>query len=179
METFKVEISENTGVDSISFNFEPIEDYKVILNRYRVYKDGAVYDELKCNFLKHHRTKNGYLIFNLNENGKHKSFYAHRLVAELFLENRDKKRTVNHIDGDKTNNELSNLEWNTHKENIVHAFNIGIRNSNHSMKRVLNIDTGEVYSSVKDLSIKTGLSKYSLYKSLSGERNNNKSFKYE
>lgn len=52
--------------------------------------------------------------------------YIHRLMAELFLCNPDRKDQVNHIDGDKHNNDLANLEWVTHQENAVHAVAEGL-----------------------------------------------------
>jgi hypothetical protein len=153
--------------------------HKLILERYKVFNNGTVFDELKGKFLKSYVTKGGYAIFNLNVGTKHKAYYAHRLVAESFIDNKHNKRTVNHKDGNKLNNDVSNLEWNTHGENIIHAFRNGIRNSNHSKRRIVDLETGEVFLGVKSVSEKFGISKYSLYKSLGGKRSNNKRFIYE
>lgn len=64
---------------------------------------------------------NGYLIASITQNGKRKNFYVHRLVANAFLERDVTKEYVNHIDFDKKNNNVSNLEWCTQKENIAHS----------------------------------------------------------
>lgn len=63
----------------------------------------------------------GYLALNICVEGKIKRKYIHRLVAEAFIPNPEKKPQVNHIDEVKTNNEVSNLEWLTSKENINHG----------------------------------------------------------
>ena len=64
----------------------------------------------------------GYLYVNLcNSNSKRKSFLIHRLVCEAFHENPENKPCVNHIDENKINNEASNLEWCTVKENCNHG----------------------------------------------------------
>ena len=67
--------------------------------------------------------KNGYLSVSLSKNGKTKSYRVHRLVAEHFIPNSNKLFQVNHIDGNKQNNHINNLEWITCKENIHHAWN--------------------------------------------------------
>ncbi len=67
-----------------------------------------------------------YQYITLCDNGKYKKQYIHRLVAESFIPNVDDKPEVNHIDGDKTNNNISNLEWNTISENRKHAFKTGL-----------------------------------------------------
>lgn len=67
----------------------------------------------------------GYLIVHL---GQSKIKMVHCLVATAFIPNPENKQFVNHIDGDKTNNNISNLEWVTSKENMEHAIRTGLRN---------------------------------------------------
>lgn len=67
----------------------------------------------------------GYCYLGLtDENAKTKTVYAHRLVAEAFIPNPLNLEEVNHKDGVKTNNDLSNLEWVTHQQNIHHAIHV-------------------------------------------------------
>ena len=74
------------------------------------------------------KTNAGYLEVRLtDENGKSKNHLIHRLVAEAFIENPDNKEFVNHIDGVKTNNLVTNLEWTTCGENNTHAYETGLR----------------------------------------------------
>ena len=63
----------------------------------------------------------GYLVVGLTKNKKRKNYYIHRLVADAFIENKDNKEEVNHIDFNKKNNSLENLEWVTSRENSIHA----------------------------------------------------------
>ena len=54
---------------------------------------------------------------------------VHRLVAEAFIPNPENKDTVNHIDGNKQNNIVSNLEWVNRTEQMIHAYNLGLKTS--------------------------------------------------
>ena len=69
----------------------------------------------------------GYLSVGLSKNGKKTTYRVHRLVSNAFINNEESKPQVNHLDKDKTNNDVNNLEWVTAKENIQHACNNGIR----------------------------------------------------
>jgi hypothetical protein len=64
--------------------------------------------------------KQGYSTITLTKNNKGKRFLLHRLIAESFIPNIEKKRVVNHIDNNPKNNKVSNLEWVTHRENTCH-----------------------------------------------------------
>lgn len=68
----------------------------------------------------------GYMFLWLYQKSDRVRVYLHRLVAEAFIPNPENKPTVNHINGDKTDNRVENLEWATYKENNVHAVAIGL-----------------------------------------------------
>ncbi len=70
--------------------------------------------------------KDGYLCLILCTNRIRCVKYIHRLVAESFIDNPSNLVEVNHIDGNKLNNSISNLEWCTHHDNVLHAVNTGL-----------------------------------------------------
>lgn len=67
----------------------------------------------------------GYKRYTLSFNGVRRCIRVHRLVAEAFIQNTESKPFVNHIDGNRINNHVLNLEWCTHAENIQHSYRIG------------------------------------------------------
>ena len=69
---------------------------------------------------------NGYHNVSFSVDGKVSKHKVHRLVAMAFIDNPENKYTVNHIDGNKTNNKVNNLEWATLSENNKHAYNTGL-----------------------------------------------------
>lgn len=83
-------------------------------------------------FLKHRPSHVGYPRVNLCKDGKHKDTYVHRLVAFTFLGKCPEGYEVNHIDGDKNNNRVTNLEYITRKANMAHAFATGLINKTGS-----------------------------------------------
>ncbi len=72
-------------------------------------------------------TPKGYLRLQLGRDGRSANRMIHRLVAEAFIPNPGQKPEVNHLDGDKTNNAVPNLEWATSSENQIHAYELGLR----------------------------------------------------
>ena len=79
-----------------------------------------------------HKNSDGYLCLRVKPCGK--IYKVHRLVAMAFIPNPDNKPQVNHIDGNKTNNNISNLEWVTAKENVRHAWEHGLAKPLYSAK---------------------------------------------
>lgn len=77
----------------------------------------------KSNILKPRINKRGYVQITLCKNSCTKTFRLHRLIAESFIDNPQKKLQVNHINGIRHDNRLENLEWVTQNENMKHAFN--------------------------------------------------------
>lgn len=82
---------------------------------------------------KNQRRKDGYYQNQLMiESKKYKMYQVHILVAKYFIPNPLNKPFVNHIDGDRGNYNVSNLEWVTHSENMKHSYKIGLSNSKGS-----------------------------------------------
>lgn len=77
--------------------------------------------------LKGYKNTNGYMKVNLTKDNKLKGYSIHRLVALTFILNIENKPQVNHIDGNKENNFVNNLEWVTNNENQQHAIDIGLK----------------------------------------------------
>lgn len=75
------------------------------------------------------KSKIGYLTIRLSYGvaGKGKHLNIHKLVAEAFLDNPNNYPCINHIDGDKTNNNVSNLEWCSYSHNNKHAYDTGLK----------------------------------------------------
>ncbi len=104
-------------------NWKKIEDYPMysVSDKGRVWNDRDDREVVGCL-----DCSNGYLVVNLyNEFGHHK-IAVHRLVASAFIPNPENKRTVNHIDCNKTNNDISNLEWATDVEQMQHGYANGL-----------------------------------------------------
>ena len=137
----------------------------------KIFRDNR-YQPIRERILSQKLSKKGYMIVGLRLNAKSKFKYVHRLVGETFLERPDYECEINHIDENKTNNVLSNLEWCTHLANINHgtgrerhAAAIRIPVSCYTLEGELVRHYGSITEAGKDL----GVLKTSVWAALSGK----------
>jgi hypothetical protein len=94
--------------------------------RYKIYKDGRIWSRRSKRFLKEQTDHYGYRYYILCIDSKLKNKTTHRWLWESFVGAVPKGKQINHIDGNKLNNSLDNLELSTPKENIQHAWRMGL-----------------------------------------------------
>ncbi|MGM1427934.1 NUMOD4 motif-containing HNH endonuclease [Sphingobacterium lactis] len=137
---------------------------RVIINKKKNGRKPSIYTQ-KQKIIKTHDNGNGYKYFSVSINSKKTNTYVHRAIANAFLPNPFNLGYVNHIDGNKSNNSIANLEWVTQSENNKHAFKIGLKDRNKSAvaKKVLDTETGKIFGTIKEASEFFGV-KYGLLK---------------
>lgn len=117
--------------------FKMENDIKIVrmqppFEKYLVYSDGRVFAEQlpggtnKPHWVKPYKINSGYLVLRLWANNKEYKWLIHRLVAALFIPNPNNYKVVNHIDGNRLNNNYWNLEWTTQKGNLLEAQKAGL-----------------------------------------------------
>lgn len=134
----KVALSRARGI-SVSSNIPPIENisgeiWKPVVGYetfFEVSNFGRVKslnyrDSGRCYLVSPIKNEQGYVRYSLQVKGQRKTIFGHVLVAKAFIENPYGKPQVNHVDGVKNNNHISNLEWVTAKENMQHAHDTGL-----------------------------------------------------
>jgi len=154
-------------------------------------KDGRKYhvvEKIKKQSIFNH----GYYVFGTTR--EHGTILLHRAIAESFIPNPENKRCINHIDGNKLNNSIDNLEWCTHGENNQHAYDTKLKvpsdklreNSRQLMKKngkncskiVINLLTGIFYDSIKEAAESIGMNTNKLQCKLLGRSKNLTPFRY-
>ena len=164
---------------------EVFEDLKGYENSYQISDSGRVFTKRRLigNQIYYGRelipqlTSDGYLKVTLSENGKSKKYYLHRLVALQFLNNPDNLPQVNHIDGNKMNDSITNLEWCTKQENQNHAVRTGLmqRGQNRPSSKLNETQVLEIYKlkgvlKAKDIADRYGVSKNTINCILRGSK---------
>lgn len=132
-----------------------------IYNRFSALSNINVKEKIK----KLTKDKNGYLIVSISKNGYEKKCKVHRLVAQTFVPNPNRYNEINHIDGNKRNNNVSNLEWCTRNKNMKHASETNLMKpilgqKNPLSKAVIQYDKNmnkiAEYGSINEAGRKTG-----------------------
>ena len=147
-----------------------MEYFKIAnLENFEISKSGVIRN---CNTLKiksQYISSTGYYMISVSKNNKSKSYRVHRLLAETFIPKNNKSQIfVNHIDGNKLNNCLENLEWCTHLENMKHAFKTGLANNSNEKNGMSKLNSKDV-AEIKTM-LKNGISQYKIAKKFNVSR---------
>ena len=155
-----------------------VSEHGDVRSRDRVIQRGGRKHSIKGQILTHNICRKGYHRVGLHKDGKRQYKAVHRLVAKLFVDNPGSKPEVNHIDGDKSNNHYTNLEWVTRSENIKHAVDNDlmthlVENSKAQRKLVFKTDADGNefhYHSLAEASKQDGISISYLSQIVNGDR---------
>lgn len=160
--------------------------WKHFINNYYVSDEGQIKNNLTGKILKLSYSNNGYKKTNISINGKLQTVFIHRLVAKLFIPNSNKLLQVNHIDGNKSNNNVNNLEWVTAKENVRHAHIIGLISHEKTSKKVSQYTLDgkyiNTYNSIREAARKVYNKESAnvlIWKCLNNKLSNYKDYKWE
>lgn len=139
-----------------------------INSKYAISNKGNVKHLKSGNILKLQDNLTGYKICCLSySKNNQKNHLVHRLVAYCFLQNLDNKPYINHIDGNKKNNNLENLEWCTAKENDTHARDLGLKfKGKPIIARNILTDEKLVFSSCGEGSVHLNINKAFIHRCL-------------
>lgn len=162
--------------------FKDIEGYEGIyqVSNYGTIKSLGNNKTRKNKKLKLYKNIFGYLCVSLSKEGKNKVCKVHRLVAQAFIDNPNNYKQVNHIDEDKTNNHVSNLEWCTAKYNINYGTRnkrvceknkISQKNDINKSKQVMCVETGKIYHSTMEVERELGFSNGNISSACTGRLN--------
>jgi len=125
-----------------------------LYNNYTLHSNGRVFSKVSNKFLAINTDPKGYPVVSLYIDKVPTKKRVHRLIAKEFLPNPENKRTVNHIDGNKSNNDVSNLEWSTDSENNQHALDTNLRTPRKKLTIEQMHDIMTCTDTAKDMALK-------------------------
>ena len=127
-----------------------MEEWRSFNDKYEVSNFGKLRNKVTGHTLSQRMDRYGYMVIGLSSEGKTRTETVHRVVAKTFIPNLGHKKQVNHIDGDKTNNRVENLEWCDASRNIRHrVYELGV-NPLIQTKQILCVENGKVFPSVRE-----------------------------
>jgi len=142
-------------IETSEVELHPIKNYP----GYKVNKLGLIWSNYSGKFLKKCKNRGGYHYVCLKKGKKYQKVTVHKIVASVFLKKGKGTTEVNHIDGNKLNNSVFNLEWVTSSQNKKHGFNLGLYKKKFGEKNTMSKLTTEEVIKIKYL-LKSGLSQY-------------------
>lgn len=153
--------------------WKPVKNYE---DFYEISSDGVVRRKDTGHILKPRISHKGYLQVWLCKDAKIMGKLVHRIVAEAFIENKNKEPQVNHINGIKTDNRIENLEWCTCSENIIHSYENGMQKKN---KKVRCVETNECFLSQARAAKAYGINVNEISKCTTGKQETAGSYHWE
>lgn len=117
--------------------------------------------------IKQGKHRGGYVLVWLSKNGSVRAHTVHRLVAETFLPNPDELPEINHIDGNKKNNAITNLEWVSRSENLNHAYKC-LGRKNGLERKIVCVETGVAFKSIQQAAEEYGITGGAIQHALCG-----------
>jgi hypothetical protein len=131
---------EETRVEEKPVDAKPIQNYP----NYLITRDGRVYSLYKGTYISLWQDSKGYIVVTLYESGEKKNCFVHTLVTGAYLVSDPDRPWVNHIDSNRKNNLLENLEYVTQQENVIHAYEHGNNAKHKKSVKMIHPDTKEV-----------------------------------
>ena len=116
--------------------WKPINEFLEVSSDGEIKSHGKIIQGAICS--------NGYKQIHVSNKGQSERHFVHRLVAEAFIPNPDKLPVVNHIDGNKQNNAMTNLEWCDYSYNLKHAYKMNLRSAAGESNNMHKLKESEV-----------------------------------
>lgn len=152
----------------------PLKD----IEEYEVSSEGRVRNKKTGRIMKTSTNSRGYEQVCLRKDKQQMTRRVHRLVADSFYDGDHDGYDVNHIDGNKSNNHIGNLEFCTRSENVNHAFRTGLKVPSRQQK-VRVLETGIIYDSIRECARSIGCDQSIICQCLSGRQKSCNGYHFE